>query len=130
MKKNWSVSNFQRLGFLERVAGLDAEQRLVRLRVFVPEVVDVAGRDERQAGLRGERRELGVDARLLLETGVLDLDVDVVAAEDLRQAVEVQAASLGRFSSSALQTRPERHPESATSPFACPARWFQSTRGL
>src|SRR5437879_4063022 len=28
---------------LERVAGLDAEQRLVRLRVLVPEVVNVAG---------------------------------------------------------------------------------------
>ena len=39
----------------------------MRLRVLVPEVVDVAGRDERQAGLRRERRELGVDARLLLE---------------------------------------------------------------
>ena len=67
----------------------------MRLRVLVPEVVDVAGRDERQAGLRGERRELGVDARLLLETGVLDLDVDVVAAEDLRQAVEVRGGVLG-----------------------------------
>ena len=38
---------------LERVAGLDAEQRLVRARVLVAEVVDVAGGDERQvAGAR------------------------------------------------------------------------------
>ena len=34
----------------ERVAGLDAEQRLVRARVLVAEVVDVAGGDERQPG--------------------------------------------------------------------------------
>ena len=34
---------------LQRVAGLDAEQRLVSPRVLVAEVVDVAGRDEREA---------------------------------------------------------------------------------
>src|SRR5215207_6973843 len=34
---------------LQRVAGLDAEQRLVGPRVLVAEVVDVAGRDEREA---------------------------------------------------------------------------------
>jgi hypothetical protein len=33
---------------LERVAGLDAEQRLVCARVLGAEVVDVAGRDERE----------------------------------------------------------------------------------
>ena len=50
-----------------------------------------------------------------LEAGVLELDVDVVAAEDLGEGVElgggVRAGLL-----SALQTRPERQPESAIRP--------------
>ena len=101
---------------LQRVAGLDAEERLVRARIGVAEVVDVAGRDGRQADLRRERGELRQDALLHVEVRVLQLDVDVVAAEDLREAVELRSASLARFSSSALQTRPLRQPESAISP--------------
>src|SRR4029453_13939649 len=49
------------------------------------QVVNVAGRDEREAGLLGELRELWVDPRLLLESGVLDLDLDVFPAENLGQ---------------------------------------------
>jgi hypothetical protein len=79
---------------LERVAGLDAEERLVRVGVGLREVVDVARRDERQVGLGGELGELGIDALLHLEPGVLQLDVGVVAAEDLREPVEVVARVL------------------------------------
>jgi hypothetical protein len=74
---------------LERVARLDAEQRLVRARVLVKQVVDVAGRDQRQPGRAGQLRELRVDPLLDLETGVLDLDVGRLLAEDLREPVEV-----------------------------------------
>ncbi len=99
---------------LERVAGLDAEQRLVGLRVRVVQVVDVAGGDERKPRLLGELRELRVDARLLLEAGVLDLDVDVVAPEDLRQPVEVgggvlRTALLERPADPAGEAAGERH---------------------
>ena len=80
---------------LERVARLDAEQRLVRARVFVPEVVHVAGRDERQARLARELRQAGVDPRLDLEARVLHLDVGRVAPEDLREPVEVGAGVVG-----------------------------------
>ena len=41
---------------LQRVARLDAEERLVRVGVGGVEVVDVARRDERQAALGGEAR--------------------------------------------------------------------------
>ncbi len=75
---------------LERVARLDAEQRLVCARVLVAQVVDVAGRDERQVATRGQVDELRVDPLLHLEMRVLQLDVDVVLAEDLRQAVELR----------------------------------------
>jgi hypothetical protein len=71
------------VGVLERIARLDAEQRLVRSRVRVHEVVDVAGRDERQPGRRGELVQLRVDPLLDLEPGVLDLDVGRVLPEDL-----------------------------------------------
>ena len=79
---------------LQRVAGLDAEQRLVCARVLVQEVVDVAGGDERQPGRLGELRELRVDPLLRLEPGVLDLDVGRVAAEDLDEPVEVAGGVL------------------------------------
>ena len=98
---------------LERVARLDAEQRLVRARVLVQEVVDVAGRDERQLPLFGERDEVRVDPRLRLEVRVLELDVDVVAAEDLRQPVELglgvlRPALLERLADAAREAAGER----------------------
>ena len=63
----------------------------MRARVLVAEVVDVAGRDERQARLGRELRELRVDPLLHVEARVLDLDVGRVAAEDLREPVELGA---------------------------------------
>ena len=76
---------------LERVARLDAEERLVRIGVGGGEVVDVTGRDERQLRLGGELHELGVDALLHVEARVLELDVGALASEDLRQPVEIRA---------------------------------------
>ena len=76
---------------LQRVAGLDAEQRLVGASVLGAEVVDVAGGDRRQARGLGDLGELGQDPPLHLEVRVLKLDVDVVLAEDLDEAVELRA---------------------------------------
>ena len=75
---------------LQRVAGLDAQQRLVGARVGVAEVVHVAGRDGGQADLAGELGELREDPLLHVEVRVLQLDVDVVAAEDLPEPVELR----------------------------------------
>ena len=80
---------------LQRVAGLDAQQRLVRARVRVAEVVDVTRRDRRQPRLAGELDELRKDARLHVEMRVLQLDVGVVAAEHLRQPVELVVGVAG-----------------------------------
>ena len=98
---------------LQRVAGLDAEQRLVRARVVVHQIVDVAGGDERQAGRLGELRELRVDPRLLLEARVLELDVGLVAPEDLDKPVEVgggvgRAVLLERLADAAGEAAGER----------------------
>ncbi len=98
---------------LERVAGLDAEERLVGSCVLVPEVVDVAGGDERQAGgLRGTG-EHGVDPSLDVEPGVLHLDVDGALAEDLAEPVELRrgvvlAALLERLADLPGETSGER----------------------
>ena len=102
------------VGVLQRVARLDAEQRLVGERVLVAEVVDVARRHERQARGGGELRELGVDPLLLGEPRVLDLDVRRVAAEDLREPVEVgggvlRAALLERLADTAREAPRQRH---------------------
>ena len=98
---------------LERVARLDAEQRLVGARVLGAEVVDVARRDGRQVALAGERDELGHDPRLHVEVRVLELDVDLVAAEDLLEPVElglgvVAAALLERLAHAAGEAARER----------------------
>ncbi len=67
----------------QRVARLDAEERLVRPRVLVAEVVHVARSDERQTrGLR-ELRQVGVDPLLDLEPGVLDLEIGRIRPEDV-----------------------------------------------
>ena len=79
------------VGVVERVVRLDAQQRLVRDRVGRGEVVDVARADERQAGVAGQGREARVDARLDVDAAVLQLDVDLVLAEDVDERVELAA---------------------------------------
>ena len=116
---------------LERVARLDAEQRLVGARVLVAQVVDVAGRDGREARRRRELDELRQDPLLHVEVGVLELDVDVVAPEDLREPVELGGARRRCGSPRAPCRRgPHRQPESAITPAACRSSSSQSTRGL
>ena len=85
----------------------------MRARVFVAEVVHVAGDDGRQAALLGELREQRVDALLHVEVRVLHLDVDVVLAEDRREAVElalgvVGAPLLERLADAAREAAAER----------------------
>ena len=54
------------------------------------EVVDVARRDERQPLLRREPGKRHGTRLLRLEADVLQLDVGRVAAEDLREAIELR----------------------------------------
>ena len=94
----------------------------MRARVLVAEVVDVAGRDERQPELaRRAPRGRGVDPLLHLEPGVLDLDVVGVGAEDVAQPRELGLARSPRLPVlERLRRRgPDRQPESAMSPAEC-----------
>ncbi len=57
--------------------------------VLAAQVVDVAGGDERPAELARDLDDAGVRALLLLDAVLLDLEVDVVGAEDLNESVGV-----------------------------------------
>ena len=103
---------------LQRVARLDAEERLVRERVLGVQVVDVTGRHEREAGLLREGDEAGVDLLLLGEAGVLQLDVRRVASEDLDEAVEIRV----RVLRPALRERPRHSPRQTARERHDPAR--------
>ena len=78
-----ALSNFSRFGRVEVVAGADAEQDVVGLGLGLVDVVEVVGHDERQAGLRRQAEELLVEAALLGQAVVLELEEEVVLAEDV-----------------------------------------------
>ena len=61
----------------------------MRVGVLVAQVVDVVGGHRPEAGLLGEQRELGEQLALLGQAGVLELDVDVLGAEQLRKAADL-----------------------------------------
>ncbi len=115
---------------LERVARLDAEQRLVGVRVGGVEVVHVARGDQRQPALG---RECGqqVEQRLLdVDVAVLELDVGVVAPEDLGEPVEVRLGVARPVLHERAGDPSPRQPDRAIMPCAWRSSSSQSTRGL
>ena len=69
----------------QRRAGLDAEQRGVRGRVLGLGVVQVVGRDQRQAELAGQLQQVLLDVPLDAEAVVHQLAVEVLRAEDVAE---------------------------------------------
>ena len=102
----------------------------MRARVFVLQVVDVAGRDEPEPGALGHLREERVDSLLRLEVRVLHLDVGRVLAEDLDEPVDLG----GRVGGPGLLERLADAPGEAAGERDQPLEWdsssSQSTRGL
>ncbi len=68
---------------VERLAGVDAEQDVVRRGILAGQVVGVAGRDQGQAHPLGDVDRPGGAIPLDRDAVVLDLDVEVLLAEDL-----------------------------------------------
>ena len=68
---------------------MDAQQHLVRVGIFGAQVVDVARADGRQSQLVGQLEQDRIDLVVLLKARVLNLDVDVILAEDLHHQVEL-----------------------------------------
>ena len=75
----------------QHITSLDRQERLVGVSVLVADVVDVAGGDQRAAGVLGELCQVYVDALLLLDSGVLEFQVDVLGTKDLAERVEFLA---------------------------------------
>ena len=75
----------QALGVVDGLARADAQQDVVRLRVALPQVVDVVGGHERQVQLAGQGQDALVDDLLLLDTLVLHLQEEVARAQDVAQ---------------------------------------------
>ena len=73
----------QAVGVVDRLAGADAEQDVVRLEVGVLQVMDVVGGDELQVQVLRDRLQTDVDDLLLLDPLVLHLEEEVVGAEDV-----------------------------------------------
>ena len=73
---------------LHGLAGADAEQHVVRLRVALGEVVRVVGRDQRVAELARDLDEAAVDHVLFGHAVAHDLDVEPVA-EDVSERLRV-----------------------------------------
>ena len=68
---------------------LDAEERVVGVGILMAQVVDVVGGHRLEAGLLGQLREPRQQLALLGQAGVLQLDVDVLGAEQVRQAADL-----------------------------------------
>ncbi len=70
-------------GRVEVAAGPDAEEDVVGVALPLVDVVEVVRDDERQPGLARHAEELLIEAPLLRQAVVLELEVEAVAAEDL-----------------------------------------------
>ena len=73
----------QPVGVVDRLAGADAEQDVVRLGVRILQVVDVVGDDQIQVQIVRDRLETDVDDLLLVDALILHLEEEVPGAEDV-----------------------------------------------
>ncbi len=73
----------QPLGIVDRLAGADAQQDVVRLEVVAPQVVHVVRADHRQAELTRQPGQAGVDDALLVQALILQLEEEAVRAQDV-----------------------------------------------
>ena len=93
------------VGVLDGLAGLYAQHHILGMRVVFAEVVAVIGRDHRQAEFLFQPEQVGVNAMLLLQALILDLEKEIVFAEDVaigrrrisRRLVVIFHQALGDF---------------------------------
>ena len=72
----------QAVGLVDGLAGLDAEQDVLHNGVLAAQIVGVVRDDQRQASLPGELQQHRVDLCLLGQAVVLQLEIEIVRAED------------------------------------------------
>ncbi len=81
------------LGVAHQRAGLHAQQRVVGDGVVAVHVVAVVGGEQRRLEVLGDVEQLRVGAALLRDAVVLQLDEEVVAAEDVLQPTAALTAA-------------------------------------
>ena len=101
----------------EHRPGLHAQQRVVRLVVLAVDVVRVVGGDQRRADLAGDLDQLRVGVALGLQAVVLQLDEQVVLAEDVLQPAGLVERALLVAAAAATAARARRG-----------SRWSRSAR--
>jgi hypothetical protein len=83
----------QPLGIAERLAGADAQEHVVGMRVGFAKVMDVVGADEREPEVAGDCRQAAVDHPLILDPVPLHLEEEVARPQD----VAIGAGGLDRL---------------------------------
>src|SRR5207245_7790050 len=73
------------------LAGLNAQQNFLSVRIFVMQVMAIVGGDQRNTGFFREANEFGVHALLDLHALVLNLKKEIAFAENIPQAVGVRS---------------------------------------
>ena len=71
------------IGVLNRLAGLNAQHHVLRVRVVLAEIVAVVGGDQRKAKIFFQTEQVGVDAVFLFQALVLNFQEEIVRAENI-----------------------------------------------
>ena len=90
-------------GVVDRFAGLNAEHHVLRVGVVFAEVVAVVGGDERQAEIFFQLEQAGMDAVLHLRALILNLEKEIVLAEDVGERAGGRAGGVVIFFRQALR---------------------------
>ena len=83
---------FHTVGFVHSLAGLDTQQNILHLSIFTAQIVGIVGDDQGQTGLTGDALYALVDRPLLLNSVILQFQIEAVRAENF---CHLQGMSLG-----------------------------------
>ena len=75
----------QSIAIVDRLAGADTQEDVVRAMIAVREIVDVVRGDQRHVQLARDRREPLVDDQLLLDALILHLEEEVAVPQDVAE---------------------------------------------
>ena len=116
---------------VDRLAGADAQQDVVRLVIAVPQVMHVVGDDERHVQIAGDRQQAVVDDALLVDALELHLEEEVALAENVAIAAPRRPRAFFACSDRiSVATSPFRQLLRPIRPSACCASSCLSMRGL
>ncbi len=101
-----------------RLAGLNAQQNFLGVRVFVMQVMAVVGRHQRNPGLFRKPHQMRIHTLLDLQSLILNLQKEILFSKYIAQAVCILASAIvflfdHRFRHRTLQTRRQRNQPAA-----------------